>query len=73
MKTKKHGWILQAATGRFVCANGGEVIDLSDAYVFDTRREARVGNYHIGSLDDDVVRKVKLNKKGKAVKIIPGR
>lgn len=69
----KHGWIRQASnTGRFVIDEGDESKLIKDAYVFPTRKEARTSTV-IHRLDIDVVRKVLLDKNGKAKKIIPGR
>jgi len=70
---KKHGWILQAANGLFVNRDGGETNKIRDAHVFETRCIARDGDDCILPMDDDVVRKVKINRKNEAVKVIPGR
>jgi len=70
---KKHGWILQAVDGRFVNEAGDDVLRIKSARVFSTRRQARTGDRYIVKLNDDIVRKVKVDKQGKAVKIIPGR
>ena len=71
----KTGWILQEeGKGRFIDSDGAPC-DLEDANVFKTRKIARseTGDDNIAKLDTDVVRKVKLDKQGKAIKIIPGR
>ena len=70
---KKHGWILQADNGKFADDTGGDTCDIAEARVFDTREQARIVDDFMVKLDTDVVRKVKLNKKGRAIKIIPGR
>ena len=70
---KKHGWIRQANnTNNFVIEGGFESKHINEAFVYDTRYDARTcTNPH--KLDVDIVRKVRLNKKGQAVEIIPGR
>ena len=71
---KKHGWIRQENnTGKFVMVNCCESIHVQDAYVFSTRKEARESTDPMFKMNQDIVRKVKVNKQGKAVNIIPGR
>ena len=69
---KKHGWVVQSAvTDRFVnnpLNEGLYTYLLKNAHVFNTRTSARVEK-----ISWERVRKVKTNKKGKAVKIIKGR
>ena len=80
MKTKKHGWVVKSTgTGYFQAhtveevASGKETFyygnkTLDSAHVFATRKLARVEKRN-----HERVLKVKVNKQGKAVKIIPGR
>ncbi len=69
MKTK-HGWVLQAANGRFIIINGiNETRIIRNAGVYFIRAAARSAKY----LSTDIVRKVELTKTGKAKKVIPGR
>jgi hypothetical protein len=71
MKTKTHGWVFEdTENGGFVTEEFDSLADISQAEVFSTRKTART---HSGKLDTDIVRKVKIDKNGKAVKIIPGR
>jgi len=66
----KHGWVRRANnTGKFVMMGGNESTSIKDAYVFPTRKVARISTI-IHKLDVDIVRKVSLSKNGKAVKII---
>ena len=73
MKTKTHGWILQAESGAFVDTCGDDRGNISSARVFTTRKQARTVDDDITKFDTDVVRKVEVDKNGKAVKIIKGR
>lgn len=64
------GWVLETEDNNFVdeAANYPDV--MGKARIFATRKSARENSYKCAS---DVVRKVELNEKGKAIKIIPGR
>lgn len=76
---KKHGWILydqangESMSGRyFTDEESGFTFtsDITKARVHTTRRAARNDR---AKLCSDTVKKVSLDKQGKAVKIIPGR
>ena len=72
---KKHGWILEDNDGEgFTMANAVNcnffTKDISKAGVFSTRNAARTA---MVKLNSDVVRKVSLDKDGRAIKIIRGR
>ena len=70
----KTGWILQAENGKFVDDTGDEVSQIKYARVFATRKQARkCDDYYMTKLNTDVVRKVQINKKYTAIKIIKGR
>ena len=73
----KTGWILEdmkeTRDGRWFVTpllSCGVTKDLTEVEVHDTRKLAREASNKIST---DVVRKVEVNEKGKAVKIIPGR
>lgn len=66
----KHGWILQGEISGWVNGDFYDDPSISNAVVFSTRRKARESEH---KLLKDIVRKVELDKKGKAVKVIPGR
>jgi len=72
---KEHSWwvLEDTETGGFVglgvmCYAGS--LPIGEAVVFSTRKSARECGF---KLNGDVVRKVRLDKEGYAVKVIPGR
>ena len=70
----KTGWVRRVNdTDKFVMENCNESSSVKDAYVFNTRKEARESNSPMFKMNQDIVRKVKLDKQGRAVKVIPGR
>ena len=71
---KKHGWVLEdTENGGFVGFRDMDYVgtlSIGKAIVLSTRKEARECDF---KMNGDVVRKVRLDKSGNAVKVIPGR
>jgi len=71
---KKHGWVLfnrlLSKSSPFTTLSGLMSRHIKEAQVFSTRKKAREADTKFAT---DSIRKVKVNKKGQAIKIIPGR
>ena len=73
---KKHGWVkhyLDGTGDHVFISEMDDCVLLELAEVFSTRKGARMDIVENGNEDTDVVRKVKLDKNGRPVKVIPGR